>query len=37
MHHGEYYLTDVIKIMNDKGLKVGAMIVEDKTEILRSK
>lgn len=31
---GEYYLTDVIKIMNDKGLKVGAMIVEDKTEIL---
>lgn len=31
---GEYYLTDVIKIMNDKGLKVGAMIIEDKTEIL---
>jgi len=31
---GEYYLTDVIKIMNDKGLKVGGMIVEDKTEIL---
>ena len=31
---GEYYLTDVIKIMNEKGLKVGAMIVEDKTEIL---
>lgn len=31
---GEYYLTDVIKIMNDKGLKVGSMIVEDKTEIL---
>ena len=31
---GEYYLTDVIKIMNDKELKVGAMIVEDKTEIL---
>lgn len=30
----EYYLTDVIKIMNEKGLKVGAMIVEDKTEIL---
>ena len=26
---GEYYLTDVIKIMNDKGLKVGAMIVEE--------
>lgn len=31
---GEYYLTDVIKIMNEKGLKVGGMIVEDKTEIL---
>lgn len=31
---GEYYLTDVIKIMNDRELKVGAMIVEDKTEIL---
>ena len=31
---GEYYLTDVIKIMNNKGLKTGAFIVEDKTEIL---
>ncbi len=31
---GEYYLTDVIKIMNNKGLNVGAMIIEDKTEIL---
>ena len=31
---GEYYLTDVIKIMHDKGLKTGAMIVEDNTEIL---
>lgn len=31
---GEYYITDVIKIMNDKGLKTGAMIVEDNTEIL---
>ena len=31
---GEYYLTDVIKIMNEKGLKVGAVIVEDNTEIL---
>ena len=30
----EYYLTDVIKIMNDKGLKTGAIIVEDSTEIL---
>lgn len=31
---GEYYLTDVIKIMNEKGLKTGALIVEDNTEIL---
>ena len=31
---GEYYLTDVIKIMNDKGLKTGTLIVEDDTEIL---
>lgn len=31
---GEYYLTDVIKIMGDKGLKTGAVIVEDNTEIL---
>lgn len=31
---GEYYLTDVIKIMNDKGLKTGAIIIEDNTEIL---
>lgn len=31
---GEYYLTDVIKIMNDSGLKTGAVIVEDNTEIL---
>jgi len=31
---GEYYLTDVIKIMNEKGLRTGAMIVEDNTEIL---
>lgn len=30
----EYYLTDVIKIMNEKGLKTGAMIVDDNTEIL---
>ena len=30
----EYYLTDVIKIMNDRGLKTGAVIVEDNTEIL---
>ena len=31
---GEYYLTDAIKIMNEKGLKTGALIVEDNTEIL---
>ena len=31
---GEYYLTDVIKIMSNKGLKTGAIIVEDNTEIL---
>lgn len=31
---GEYYLTDVIGIMNSKGLKTGAVIVEDNTEIL---
>lgn len=31
---GEYYLTDVINIMNEKGLKTGAVIVEDNTEIL---
>ena len=31
---GEYYITDVIKIMNEKGLKTGAVIVEDNTEIL---
>ena len=31
---GEYYITDVISIMNAKGLKTGAVIVEDNTEIL---
>lgn len=31
---GEYYLTDVIRIMNEKGLKTGAVIVDDNTEIL---
>lgn len=31
---GEYYLTDVIKIMNDKGLKTGTVVVEDNTETL---
>ena len=28
---GELYLTDVVKIMNDKGLKTGAVIVKDNT------
>ena len=31
---GEYYLTDVIEIIGSKGLKTGAVIVEDNTEIL---
>ena len=31
---GEYYLTDIIEIMNSKGLKTGAVIVEDNVEIL---
>ena len=31
---GEYYLTDVIEIMATKGLKVGATVVEDNSEIL---
>lgn len=31
---GEYYITDVIGIMNKKGLKTGAVVVEDNTEIL---
>ena len=31
---GEYYITDVIQIMNEKGLKTGAVIVDDNTEIL---
>ena len=31
---GEYYITDVIQLMNEKGLKTGAVIVEDNTEIL---
>ncbi len=30
----EYYLPDVVRIMNEKGLKTGAVIVEDNTEIL---
>ena len=33
-NQGEYYLTDVIKIMSEKGLKTGALIVKDNTEIL---
>ena len=31
---GEYYLTDVIEIIGKNGLKTGAVIVEDNTEIL---
>ncbi len=31
---GEYYLTDVIQVMAKKGLKIGAVIVEDNAEIL---
>ena len=30
----EYYITDIIKIMNERGLKTGAVIVKDNTEIL---
>jgi len=30
----EYYITDVVNIMNKKGLKVGALITRDNTEIL---
>lgn len=30
----EYYITDVVKIMNDKGLKIGALIIKDNTELL---
>ena len=33
-HKKEYYLTDVFSIMNKKGLKTGAMLVQDNTEIL---
>lgn len=32
--NGQMYLTDIIKVMKNKGLKIGAMIVEDNTEIL---
>ncbi len=31
---GLYYLTDVIKMFNLKGLKIGGLLVEDNTEIL---
>lgn len=31
---GEYYLTDLIKIIGNKGLRTGAVIVKDNTEIL---
>lgn len=32
--NGQIYLTDIIKVMKSKDLKIGAMIVEDNTEIL---
>ena len=32
--NGQILLTDIIKIMSDKDYKIGAMIVEDNTEIL---
>lgn len=32
--NGQIYLTDIVKVMKAKKLKVGAMIVEDNTEIL---
>lgn len=32
--NGQIYLTDIVKIMKQKGLKVGAMIIPDNTEIL---
>lgn len=31
---GLYYLTDVIKMFNTKGFKIGGLLVEDNTEIL---
>ena len=31
---GEYYLTDIFKIMNEKGLKTGTLVIKDNTEIL---
>lgn len=31
---GEYYLTDTIEILINKGMKVGALVVEDENEIL---
>ncbi len=33
-NQNEYYLTSVIKIMHDKGLKIGTITVGDNTEIL---
>ena len=32
--NGEILLTDIVKAMKDKKLKIGALIVEDNTEIL---
>lgn len=31
---GLYYITDVIKMLNEKGAKIGGVLVEDNTEIL---
>ncbi len=31
---GEYYLTDTLEIIRNKGLKIGAFVVEDSDEIL---
>lgn len=31
---GEYYITDVVKIMNNKGLKIGAYTIKDNEELL---
>ena len=31
---GEYYLTYIFKIMNEKGLKTGTLVIKDNTEIL---
>ncbi len=30
----EYYLTDLVKIFKEEGLKVGALVIDDSTEII---